>query len=75
MPSSLVKVSKHFRGTHHLHLQGQSVSQARNYHKEGRACCLLHAGLLPGLVSDFEDGGYILLKCQLTSTELHGAIS
>jgi hypothetical protein len=75
MPSSLVKVSQHFSGTYHLHLQGQSVSQARNYHKEGRACCLLHAGLLRGLLFDFEDGGHILLKCQLTFTELHGAIS
>jgi hypothetical protein len=49
-----MKVSQHFRGTYHLHLQDQSVHQARNYHKEGRACCLLHAGLLPGLLFDLD---------------------
>lgn len=76
MPSSQVKVSQ--PSEVHINPSSRSkckLSQARNHHKEGRACCLLHAGLMPGLLFSFEDGRYIPLKCQLTFTGLHGAIS
>jgi hypothetical protein len=41
-----------------------------------KACCLLHAGFLTGLLFNPEDGGYIFLpKHQLTFSRLHSVIS
>jgi hypothetical protein len=34
-PCNLLKVKRHFRGTYHLHIQGQRISQAR-YQRESR---------------------------------------
>jgi hypothetical protein len=50
MPCSPLKVSWRLRGTCHLHLQGQRISQARNHHEAGRwdlsACILLVSSLV-----------------------------
>jgi hypothetical protein len=35
MLCSLLKVSQQFKGTYHLHLQGQRISTTRNLHEEG----------------------------------------
>jgi hypothetical protein len=54
-----MKVNQHFRGTYHLHFQGQRVSQVRNQHEEaarGSAYCLLHAGILLDLHFNLENG-------------------
>jgi hypothetical protein len=44
--------------------------------KQSSACYLLHAGFLPGLFFNPEDGSNItLLKCQMTFNGLHSITS
>jgi hypothetical protein len=47
-----VKVNRCFRGTHHLYLYGQGISQARKQHKEGSI----------GLPFNTEDGDGLFLQ-------------
>jgi hypothetical protein len=64
----LLKVNWCFRGTFHLHLQGQRTSQAINQceagskHSSGSACYLLHDGFLLGLFFNPEDGSNMFLQ-------------
>jgi hypothetical protein len=41
MPCSLLEVNQHFKGTCHLHLQVQRISQARNQPEAGSKHCFM----------------------------------
>jgi hypothetical protein len=57
------KISRHFWGTAHLHVQGQRISKARNQHESrSQAGLCFHAGFLFGLFFDPEDGGDMFLQ-------------
>jgi hypothetical protein len=56
MPLRLLKDSRHFVGTYHLHIQGSRVSQARNQHEAGSKQSLL------GLLINPEDDGDMFLR-------------
>jgi hypothetical protein len=55
-----VKIKQHFRGTYHLHLQGQRVSQAKNENEEAAAVSFLLVFLL-GLFFNPEAKGDMFL--------------
>jgi hypothetical protein len=58
MPCSPLKVNRRFGGTYRLHLQGRRINQARNQRESGsmHSLTLLHAGCLPVLFFDPENG-------------------
>jgi hypothetical protein len=57
-PCSPLKVSRHFRETC-LHLQGWTISQARNQHEAGS---MLHVDFLIGLSLNPDDGGDMFIR-------------
>jgi hypothetical protein len=67
---SRVKTNRRFEGKCRVHLQGWRLSQARNQHEAGSACCLLHSGFFVGLLFDPEDwGGMFIRNVGWLSTE------
>jgi hypothetical protein len=62
-PCSPLKVSRRFRGTYRLHLQGQRISRARNQRESRRqAAVFCDVSFLVDLFFDPEYGGYIFLR-------------
>jgi hypothetical protein len=65
MLSSPLKINQHFKGSCHLHLQGQRLSQVRNENgadTKQDTYCLLDASFLLGFFFDPEDGGDVFLQ-------------
>jgi hypothetical protein len=65
MLSSPLEINQHFKGSCHLHLQGQRLSQVRNQNEADTkqdTHCLLDASFLLSFVFDPEDGGHMFLQ-------------